>query len=168
MGSHKNLVSQEGLNKLRELVKNAGMCMFASNLSSYPVSARPMSTQDIDDEGAIWFFSQASSEKNAEIAADSRVQLFYNNTSSSEYLSVAGSATIIKDEDKAKELWTAWAKTWFTEGTSDPELTIIKVVPEDIYYWDTKNNKMVSLLKIMTGAVTGKTMDDGVEGSITI
>ena len=65
MGSYKNLANQEGLEKLKELVKSAGMCMFASNLSSYPISARPMSTLDIDDEGNLWFFSQASSEKNA-------------------------------------------------------------------------------------------------------
>ncbi|MBC7686627.1 MAG: pyridoxamine 5'-phosphate oxidase family protein, partial [Aquabacterium sp.] len=56
------------------------------------------------------FFSQASSKKNAEIDTDSRVQLFYGNTGSSEYLTVAGNATIIKNEAKAKELWTRWAK----------------------------------------------------------
>ena len=110
MGDHKDLVNKEGIDKLKELVKDAGMCMFASNLTSFPVSARPMSTQEIDDEGVIWFFSQAGSKKNAEIDTDSRVQLFYGNTGSSEYLSVAGNATIIKNEAKAKELWTRWAK----------------------------------------------------------
>ena len=168
MGDYKDLANKEGIDKLKELVMDAGMCMFASNLTGFPVSARPMSTQEIDDEGVIWFFSQASSEKNAEIDIDSRVQLFYGNTGSSEYLSVAGNATIIKDEAKAKELWTRWAKTWFTKGTDDPELTIIKVVPSDVHYWDTKHNKMVSLIKIMAGAVIGKTMDDGVEGKISV
>ncbi|MCW3092417.1 MAG: ral stress protein [Ferruginibacter sp.] len=168
MGSYKNLTNQEGIEKLKELVKSAGMCMFATKLDQYPLSARPMSTQEVDDDGNLWFFSQASSEKNAEIEADDRVQLFYGNTSSSEYLSVAGRAMVLKDKEKAKELWTRWVKTWFTEGVDDPELTIIKVEPEDVYYWDTKNNRMVSLLKIMTGAILGKTMDDGVEGTINI
>ena len=168
MGSYKDLVSQEGRDKFKELVESAGMCMFASNLDSYPISARPMSTLEVDDEGNLWFFSEASSEKNYEIRADSRVQLFYNNTKSSEYLSVAGTASIIKDEEKAKDLWTAWAKTWFNAGVDDPELSIIKVVPEDIYYWDTKVNKLVSLLKIAVGALTGKEMDGGVQGKITV
>lgn len=108
MGAYNDLVNQEGREKFKELVESAGMCMFASNLDDYPISARPMSTLEVDDEGNLWFFSQASSEKNYEIKTDSRVQLFYNNTKSSEYLSVAGTATIIKDEKKAKELWTAW------------------------------------------------------------
>ncbi len=168
MGSYKDLVSQEGRDKFKELVESVRMCMFATNLDSYPVSARPMSTLEVDEDGALWFFSQASSEKNYEIKSDSRVQLFFNNTKSSEYLSVAGRATIIKDEEKAKELWTAFSKTWFNAGVDDPELSIIKVEPEDIYYWETKTNKLVSLMKIAVGAVTGKTMDDGVEGKIVV
>lgn len=168
MGLYKNLADQEGIDKLTKLVKAADICMFATNLSSYPVSVRPMSTQDVDDEGMLWFFSQASSNKNAELQADNRVQLFYSNMGSSEYLSISGTATILQDAQKAKELWSVWVKTWFTEGPNDPDLTLIKVQPEEGYYWDTKNNKMVSLLKIMTGAIIGKTMDDSVEGSIEI
>ncbi|MEO6730168.1 MAG: pyridoxamine 5'-phosphate oxidase family protein [Ferruginibacter sp.] len=168
MGLYKNLANQEGIDKLKKLVKAADICMFATNLSSYPLSVRPMSTQDADDEGTLWFFSLASSNKNAELNADNRVQLFYSNMGSSEYLSVSGNAAILRDAQKAKELWSVWVKTWFTEGPDDPELTIIKVEPEQAYYWDTKNNKMVSLLKIMTGAIIGKTMDDSVEGSIEV
>ncbi len=59
-------------------------------------------------------------------------------------------------------------KTWFQEGKDDSSLTIIKVVPQDAYYWDTKNNKLVSLIKIMASVATGKTMDDGVEGKLSV
>jgi general stress protein 26 len=168
MGSYENLVNQEGVEKLKELVKSADICMFASHYADDSLSARPMSTQEVDDEGTLWFFSQASSNLNAEIEADNRVQLFYANKAKSEYLSLSGTATTVKDVEKAKELWTRWVKTWFTEGPDDPELTIIKVEPSSAYYWDTKNGKMVSMLKIMAGAVTGKTLDDSVEGHIEV
>jgi general stress protein 26 len=45
------------------------------------------------------------------------------------------------------------AKTWFKEGKEDPNISLIKVIPEDAYYWDTKNNKMVSLIKFAMGAI---------------
>lgn len=168
MGDFKNLSNKEGIDKLKELIESEGMCMFCTSLSAYPIAARPMSTQEVDDDGNLWFFSRFSSEKNEEIMQDNRVQLFYGNTGSSAYLSVAGVATIMTDKEKAKELWTGWARTWFNEGADDPDLSIIKVAPEDVYYWDTKNNKLISLLKIATGAILGKTMDDGVEGKIKI
>ena len=168
MGEQRNLNSQEGIDKLKQIAKDADVCMFATNLSGIPISARPMSTRDVDDDGTIYFFSRDSSNKNNEITADERVQLFYSNNSSYEYLSVFGTASIVKDEALAKELWTHWSKAWFEQGPDDAELTIIKVVPEYVYYWDTKNNKMVSLLKIAVSAITGKQTDDGVYGNIDV
>ena len=168
MGDTKNLSNTEAIEKLQDIAKDADICLFATNLSSLPIAARPMSTQKVDDEGNLWFLSSKSSSQNQDIQADSRVQLFYSQKSSSEYLSVFGDATILFDREIAKELWNPMVKAWFTEGVDDPDLSIIKVVPSDAYYWDTKNNKAVSLLKIVTGAITGKTMDDGVKGKLKV
>ena len=60
------------------------------------------------------------------------------------------------------------AKAWFPEEKDDIHLTVIKVHPLDAYYWDTRDAKMISLLKIATAAVTGKTPDAGVEGKLTV
>ncbi|MEO7834943.1 MAG: pyridoxamine 5'-phosphate oxidase family protein, partial [Ginsengibacter sp.] len=50
----------------------------------------------------------------------------------------------------------------------DPNISVIKVIPENAYYWDTAHGKMISLLKIAASVVSGKTMDDGVEGKLEI
>jgi len=168
MSTNKNFTGVEGIEKLKELVESADFCMFATSLTLNPIPARPMSTREVDEDGSIWFFSRESSNKNAEIKKDNQVQLFYSNPGSAEFVNISGKATIMKDEAKAKELWSAWARTWFPEGTDDPELTLIKVEPQHVHYWDTKHNRMVSLLKIAAGAITGKEMDDGVEGKIKL
>lgn len=168
MGDTKNLSDTEAIEKIQDIARDADICLFATNLTRLPISARPMSTQKVDDDGNLWFLSSKSSEHNKDIAMDNRVQLFYSHKGSSEYLSVYGEATILVDREIAKELWNPIVKAWFPEGVDDPELTIIKVVPSDAYYWDTKNNKTVSLLKIIAGAITGKTMDDGVKGKISV
>ena len=54
------------------------------------------------------------------------------------------------------------------EGEDDPNLSVIKVVPEDGYYWNNKNGKMVAIAKMATAFVTGKTMDDGIEGNLKL
>ena len=127
-----------------------------------------MSTREVDDNGYLWFFSRRDSNKNREIAVDNRVQLFYSNFSSSEYMSLYGKATILTDKNKAKELWSAIAKTWFNKGYDDPELTLIKIEPEEGYYWDTKDGKVISLLKMVAGALAGKEFNTGVEGSVKV
>lgn len=168
MGDVKNLTNTEAVEKIKELANTADICMFTTALTTLPLTSRPMSTQTVDDEGNLWFLSKKSSEKNAEIKKDNRVQLFYASRGNAEYLSVYGEATISTDKKKAEELWTPIAKAWFSEGVDDPELSIIKVTPLDSYYWDTKNSKMVSLIKIAAAAITGKKIDDGVEGKIKV
>ena len=168
MGEVTNLNRQEANTKIKELAENADICLFTTTLTKLPLTTRPMSTRSVDDDGSIWFFSRRDSNKNREIAIDNRVQLFYSNFSRSEYLSLYGKATILSDKHKAKELWSAIAKTWFNKGYDDPDLTLIKIEPEDGYYWDTKDGKVISLLKMVAGAVAGKEFNTGVEGSVKV
>ena len=169
MGDVKNLNSTEAIEKIKELAMAANICIFATNLTELPLSARPMATQEVDEEGNIWFLSKNDSDKNLHIAEDSRVQLFYSNGSNYEYLSIYGTAEILIDREKIKELWTPIVKAWFKEGEHDPSISLIKVTPIDAYYWDTKDNKMVSLIKIAIGVITGVTKDDGgIEGTLKV
>jgi len=168
MGEVKNLSREEANNKIKELAKKADTCLFTTLLTKLPLTTRPMSTREVDDNGCLWFFSRRDSNKNREIAIDNRVQLFYSNFSNSEYMSLYGKATILTDKNKAKELWSAIAKTWFNEGYDDPELTLIKIEPEDGYYWDTNDGKVISLLKMVAGALAGKEFNTGVEGNVKV
>ncbi|MBC8173120.1 MAG: pyridoxamine 5'-phosphate oxidase family protein [Chitinophagales bacterium] len=163
-----NLASTEAINKIKELATDADICLFVTHLEELPLSGRPMSTQEVDDEGNLWFFSDRTSDKNMHILNDNRVQLFYGNRNDSEYLCIYGTAEILTDRNKIKELWKPLVKAWFNEGEDDPDITLLKVKPVDAYYWDTKDNKMISLIKIAISAMTGKTMDGSVEGSLKV
>lgn len=163
----KNLVGEEAIRKLKELAESARICMFTTYTANRPMPSRPMALQAVDDDGTLHFFSASNSDKNGQINTDPSVQLFFANGGSSEYLNVFGKATISQDRAKIRELWNMWAKTWFQEGPEDPMLTLISVQPEASEYWDTKHNKMVQFAKIAASMVTGKTMDDGVEGKLS-
>jgi general stress protein 26 len=163
----KHLSSGAAIEKLKELVKHESICHFTTRLSSQPITTRPMSVQQVDDHGNFWFLSAIDSHKNREIAADHRVQLFFSNTSNYEFLTVFGQASISQDRDKINVLWNDIAKAWFEEGKEDPRITVIKVVPHEGFYWDTKDGKLVSLIKIATSAVIGKTLNEGIEGKIS-
>lgn len=166
MGDVKNLSNAEAAKKIKELAN--GQTTMLCTFEYTNVITRPMATQGIDEDGTIWFFSMKSSNKNRHIAQNPKVQLIYANNGSAEYLSIEGTAAVLHDQAKIDELWSGWAKTWFTEGKEDPELTLIKFTPANGHYWDTKHNKMVSLAKIAVGAVLGKTMDDGIEGELNL
>jgi len=167
MGDIKNLEQKEALDKLKEIAEGT-VCHFCSFTEAFSIESRPMHTQQVDDKGSLWFFSGKDSSLNAELGENNKVQLLYSRNSKNEYISIEGMALISKDAEKIEELWSGWAKTWFTEGKDDPNLTLIEVVPTSGYYWDTQHSKMISLIKIAAGAITGKTMDDGLEGKLSV
>jgi general stress protein 26 len=167
MGEYKDLSEKEAIQKIKDIIMSAEICMFTTNLHEEPpLQTRPMATADVDDNGTVWFFSNNLSDKNKEIHNNKTVQLFYANKSSAEYLSIYGNASIVIDKEKAQSLWTPIVKAWFKNGVDDPELTLIKVKPIKAHYWDTKHNKMISLFKIFASTVTGAIADDAVEGSM--
>ena len=164
----KNYDGTEAIKKLKKLAESARTCMFTTFTTERPMKSRPMALQSVEEDGTLHFFSAASSNKNKELSTLPMVQLFFANNGSSEYLSIYGNAVISQDREKIKELWSAWAKIWFQEGPDDPDLTLISVTPESSEYWDTKHNRMVQLVKVAASLLTGKTMDDAVEGKLHI
>jgi general stress protein 26 len=165
---NEDLNNNEAIEKLTSLVKDIKTGLFCTELNHTPINSRPMSVQEVDDQGNLWFISSANSNKNFEILKDNQVQLFFANNSSSQYLSVYGTASIYKDQAIIDALWSPIAKAWFEEGKNDPNVTVIKVTPSDAYYWDTKDGKIISLIKMAGSAILGTTSDIGVEGKLKL
>jgi general stress protein 26 len=167
--NHADLRGTEALAKLRELVKQASTCFFCTAITAgKPIPTRPMAVQQVDDQGRLWFLSPNDSHQNREIAQDGAVQLLFQGSAHSDFLTLYGRASISTDKAKIKELWEPILKTWFTGGIEDPRITVISVAPTDGYYWDTKHNRAIALAKMVVGAITGKTLDDSIEGKLKV
>ncbi|MEH6681809.1 MAG: pyridoxamine 5'-phosphate oxidase family protein [Sediminicola sp.] len=163
----KNLFNRSALEKLKELVEGIDITMMGTDLTAKPPHSVPMSTKEVDDDGSIWFLSNKNSVHNTHLKADNNTQLVYSKPSAMEFLTVYGEARITTDRKILERYYGKTDDAWF-KGIDDPNLTAIQVVPQDIRYWDTKNGKIVSLIKMGIGAVTGKTQDLGEEGSLHI
>lgn len=165
--SVENLASQDAIKKMQEFVDDNATCFFCTNIADGRFDARPMSTQKVDDAGNIWFLSDKRTDKNKDIKADADVQLLYGKGPEA-FMLVRGKASLSDDKSKIAELWNPIAKVWFPDGQDDPNVSVICVTPGDGYYWDTKHGSLVSFAKMMVGLATGKPMDDGIEGTMTV
>lgn len=167
--NYKDLIGEEGMKKMKQLVEKASACFFCTKITTHSsFSTRPMAVQKVDDEGNLFFLSAADSNKNAELSAEPAVQLLFQGSQYSDYLTVYGQASITKDKALIKELWNPILKTWFTEGIDDPGITVIKIIPSEGYYWDTRHGSAIAFIKRLAGAAIGKTLDDSIEGEIKI
>ena len=167
--NYQDLHGKAAIKKMKSLAEKAFTCFFCTSIrQGRPFDTRPMAVQQIDDEGNFWFLSSKDSFKNEELSDDPAVQMLFQGSSYSDFLVVYGMATISQDKEKIKELWNPMIKTWFTEGVDDPRITVIKVAPEEGYYWDTKHNQAVGFIKRIAGAIMGKSLDDSIEGEIKV
>lgn len=172
--NHKDLRAQDAIGQIKEMVNKAKNCFFCTVLSTGGVStggssgARPMNVRQVDEAGNLWFLSANDSHQNQELALDPSVKLYFQGSAHSDFLQLDGQATISTDKAKIRELWEPILKTWFTEGIDDPRITVIKVAPSDGYYWDTKHGTAVAGIKMLIGAMLGKTLDDSIEGKLNV
>ena len=167
--NYEDLWGEKAKMKIRELNEKASSCFFCTDLKAgQPFDARPMSVQQLDDDGIFWFLSAKDSHKNKAVASDPFIQLLFQGSDYSDFLHLYGNATIDDNKEKIKELWNPMLKTWFTEGVDDPRISVIRFEPDGGYYWDTRNNIAIGLLKRVAGAISGKTLDDSIEGTLNV
>ena len=167
--NHEDLSCASAVEKMKALAKGASTCFFCTSLQAAGgFATRPMSVQAVDDRGILWFLSASDSRKNEELRKDNKVQLLFQGSAHSEFMTLFGTATISTNKEKIRELWEPILKTWFTGGVDDPRITVLEIAPDSGYYWSTKHGRAVALAKMAIGAMTGKTLDDSIEGKLNV
>lgn len=164
----KTLRHEAAFEKLKEMATDIQFCMFCTIGYTGTISSRPMTTNEVDEEGNIWFFTNKLSEVSIEADQKNDVCLAYACPSKNDYLSVTGIASIVLDKSKIKELWKDIYKVWFPEGINDPELALIKVTPSNAEYWDSSSNKMVILFSMLKAKLKGEQYREGEHGKLRL
>jgi general stress protein 26 len=141
--------------KVIELLKDAKVAMMATHADDGRMHSRPMATNMVDFDGYLWFLTDMHSPKVGEIRRNPEVMLSYATESDQNYVSVSGTAEVIKDDAKAKELWTQGSQVWFPKGPTDPELGLIKVKVGVAEYWDGPSSTMVHAYGYVKAMITG-------------
>lgn len=144
----------EHIRKLAELIRGVDIAMLTTRKADGNLVSRPLGTQEVEFDGDLWFATGADSEKVAEILADPRVNVAYASKGHNTYVSVAGTADIVRDRAKIEELWSPAMKIFFPEGKDDPNLVLIRVRAESAEYWDGPGSIFGKALYLVLTAVT--------------
>lgn len=163
-----NLTDAAAIEKLKSLVDNIDICLFCTDINNGALHAVPMSRQEVDDAGTIWFLGNAESDTCKNIEKDNQVSLQFAKVSDYEFLTVAGTASVSRDQARIDKYWNKFMEAWFEKGNDDPTIRVIEVKPSDAQFWETKDGKMLTMLKIAASAITGKSFDTGNEGNLNL
>ncbi len=123
--------------------------------------ARPMVAAQTGFDGTLWFFTKASSQKVDEVQKDQRVCVTYADGGKQDYVSLSGTAHLVRDRASIDAHWTESMRTWFAKGKDDPEIALLKVDVTMAEYWDAPNSTMVHAYGYVKAVLTGESPHPG-------
>lgn len=166
--SQKNLADAAALKKLKDIVDGIDVGFLCTHAADAEMHAAPMSRQEVDDSGHIWYLISSESTSFEHISQNNSVNLLYADSGNYRFLDVKGKAVISQDKARIEKYWSKAIETWFDKGKEDPRISVLEVIPEDAHYWDTKYGKLVTLFKLASNAITGSKLDLGEEGKLDV
>ena len=151
----------ENLKKLREMVQKMDIGMLTTREQDGTLRSRPMSTNgEIEFDGDLWFFTYGNSHKIEEIEREPQVNVSFSSDKY-RYVSMSGTARLVRDKAKVEELWKPQLKAWFPKGTEEPDIALLQVSVTQAEYWDSPGNVVSHAIGLVKALATGKPYDGG-------
>ena len=145
--------------RVAELAKDIRIGMLTTTDIDGHCVSRPMAQQEVEFDGDLWFFAERDSRKVRQITANPAVGITL--MSSDTWISISGSAEIIRDVEKAKELWNTWVEAWLPQGPEDESVVLIKVNGDTAEYWDTPGGRISTAISLLKSKATGQRYEGG-------
>lgn len=139
---------ENSIDNLREKIEHIRYCMMTT-ISKKPngpnLISRPMIQQALDDDGTLWYFMSDDHQLADDIDNHPIINAVFTEPDNNVYVSVSGTAELVKDRKLFKKLWTPEAASWYSFGIKDPHLALLKMNIHHAEHWDAAQNQMVPL-----------------------
>ena len=144
------------VSKLVDKIKDIRIAMMTTIEHGQELHSRPMYTNTPDDDGTLWFFTEQDSSKVSEVQQDRHVNLGYSKPDDNLYVAITGTAQVVTDRAKIKQLWSEGLRGWFPKGSDDPNIALLKVTIDKGEFWDTPNSTLLRAYAYAKAVVTGE------------
>lgn len=155
------------LQKISGLIEDIKVAMLTSEDGGH-LRSRPMVAAQKGFAGELFFLTHASAPKVAEVARQRSVNVSYADADRQNYVSLSGTASIVRDPAVIEAHWSEAMRTWFPQGSDDPEIAILKVDVEQAEYWDAPSSTMVYLYGYAKAVTTGRAPHPGENEKVSL
>jgi len=114
---------------------NLDIAMLTTHTSRGQLSTRPMSNNgDVEYDGNSYYFTYEGSRTVRDISENPQVSLGFNGPKRL-YLTVVGTASLIRQKATMQKHWLPELKRWFKDGIDTPGIVLVRVRAKRIKYW---------------------------------
>ncbi|AHA29350.1 general stress protein [Exiguobacterium sp. Leaf187] len=154
--------NQEAVETVKKLIDKIETAMLTT-ISAEGLVSRPMQTQDIEFDGDLWFLTSKETDKYQELLKNPSVNVAYVDKS---YVSIRGTAELVEDIERKKELWSPRYEAYLGTTYEDPKVVLIKVNTEAAEYWETGNT--TKSVKQVLKKVVGKDDENEINKTVDL
>jgi general stress protein 26 len=140
--------------KLAQLIRDIRVALLTTRDRDGNFHTRPVQTLQVEDDQALWFFTDWSSSKADELSHDVRVSLGYADPTKNVYCAVSGLGRLLRDNQKAQQLWSMEQRAYYPDGPEDKRLALLRVQIERAEYWIAPG-RISYIVAAVTAAITG-------------
>jgi general stress protein 26 len=142
------------LAELTRIIRNTRIALLTTIGREGQFHTRPVQTLKVEADATLWFFTDWKSPKVTEIRDDVRVSLGYADPAKNVYVALSGEGSLIRDPQKAKELWSTEQRAYYPNGPDDERLALLRVTTLHAEYWIAPGRTSYILAAVRAG-VTG-------------
>ncbi|HAZ38760.1 MULTISPECIES: pyridoxamine 5'-phosphate oxidase family protein [Exiguobacterium] len=154
--------NQEAVETIKKLIDKIETAMLTT-IAAEGLVSRPMQTQDIEFDGDLWFLTSKETDKYQELLKNPSVNVAYVDKS---YVSIRGTAELVEDIERKKELWSPRYEAYLGTTYEDPKVVLIKVNTEAAEYWETGNT--TKSVKQVLKKVVGKDDENEINKTVDL
>lgn len=159
------MTTASDIDRVWDLAGKIQICMLV-NWDGHELRSRPMGAYLRPKENAIYFLTDASHQKDNDIARYSKVNVAFADPRDNKFVTIAGDAQVSQDREKIRELWSTPAKAWW-DSPDDPAIRVLKVTPFDAQYWEGPGT-MASYVKMAMAAMADQRPDMGTNEKVSM
>ncbi len=152
-------MSDEQTRKVAELLKGERFGFLTTITMDGRLTSRPMTLQQVEFDGDLWFFAERDSNPVEHITASPEVNVGVG--SGGTWVSLTGDAVVVEDAAKKRELWNSGVEAWFPQGPDDESVVLIKVQAGSAAYWDSPGGRLATAFSFVKAKVTGERIEAG-------
>jgi general stress protein 26 len=142
---------------VRELIERAGVAVLMNVNEKVTHAGRPMLPLLVQNDPHIYFLTHQSSRKVTQLAV--RPQVGLSIISGNCFVVLTGSATLSRDPELIRRLWSPTYRAWFPDGKDDREATVIRVAVERIDYWEPPSSRIARLAQAVKAVITRRAVE---------
>ncbi|MES2899813.1 MAG: pyridoxamine 5'-phosphate oxidase family protein [Pseudomonadota bacterium] len=154
--------------ELKDKIKAIRFAMFTTIDDHGKLISRPMTNQEMDADGNLWFYTSTDTDLWTNITKNPQVNLSFAEPEDHVYVSIAGRAERVVDREEIKARWNTAVQAWYPNGPNDPHVVLVKVVSDTAEYWDSSASRMVQMFNMAKAVLTGTTPEEGDHGRMKL